>query len=72
MPFVSKKQRAYCFAEMRRNIKANKPVKWDCYSYGKHSKNSKKTSKIRNVKRKIHIGKRGGKYKIVNGRKVYV
>ena len=82
MPFESEAQRKLCFAQMQRDIKAGRKVRWNCFEFGKGTKKSlpkyvsNKTSRKSSSKstrpRKIHIGKLGGRYYITKGRKVYI
>lgn len=72
MPFVSQAQRAACYAQQSRDLKAGRTPRWRCHDYEHH--NSKKRKKRGNgkVKREVHVGPRGGKYVMFQGRKVYV
>jgi hypothetical protein len=87
MPFVSQKQRRLCYAMQSLSLKEGKKPTWNCEKWEKETSDKNlplykgmKVSKSRltkspsekKIKRKIHIGPRGGKYVIYNGRKVYV
>lgn len=71
MPFVSQAQRAACYAQQSRDLKAGRTPRWRCHDYehGIHKKRGKGGGKM---KRKVHVGPRGGKYVMFQGRKVYV
>lgn len=73
MPFVSDKQRRACFAIMRRYNEQGLKAPWDCHEYAKNSnKKSKKKSTRKSSSKKIFEGPRGGKYKMVRNKKVYL
>lgn len=66
MPFTSQAQRAACFAQYRRDIQAGIKPRWNCYSYGRHK--PQKRTRLGRIRR----GPRGGRYRMVRGRKVYI
>lgn len=69
MPFTSQAQRAACFAQYRRDIQAGIKPRWNCYSYGKDKKTrTRKNGRLGRIRR----GPRGGRYRMVRGRKVYI
>ncbi len=79
MPFVSQAQRAACYAQQSRDLKAGRVPKWKCHEFehGIHSKKTRKSLRSsrktsRTKKRKVHVGPRGGRYVMFKGRKVYV
>lgn len=75
MPFVSQAQRAACYAQQSRDLKAGHTPQWKCHEFehGIHSKKSRKSTRGRRYqKRKVFTGPRGGKYVLFQGRKVYV
>ena len=86
MPFKNQQQVKACFAQYKRDIKANRIPVWDCYKWldesPKNIKGSRMRSRSRSYKRlspvkykrerKVYIGPRGGKYVIVKGHKIYI
>jgi hypothetical protein len=86
MPFVSEAQRRACYAQMRRYNEKGLVSPWDCHKFAKGEKNSykkssykkklsqvpKRKSKKKSSSKKVFTGPRGGKYKIVRNKKVYV
>ena len=81
MPFVSKSQERACWARYRQRVLSGQKIDWDCYEWGRHTDHSriperiykKKSSKnSKKKKTKIYVGKRGGKYIIKSGNKIYL
>jgi len=77
MPFVSDKQRRACFAIMRRYNKMGIEAPWDCHQFAKGTlkKSNKKSSNKKpkkSGKKGVFIGPRGGEYKLVKNKKVYL
>jgi len=74
MPFVSEAQRRKCFLEMHRAHEKGEVAKWDCYKFAKSPKRSPKrtSAKKRSSPQKVFVGPRGGKYKLVKNKKVYL
>lgn len=75
MPFVSEKQRRYCYFLAGQARKQGKEPSWDCEAYGKGEDRSPRRSSPsprRSPGKKIFTGPRGGRYTISDGRKVYV
>lgn len=64
MPFVNEKQRRLCYLLQSQALKSGKKPKWNCKKYGSHKSKSKSP--------KIVIGPRGGRYRIKNGRRIYL
>lgn len=74
MPFKNKAQMRACFSKYNQDIKAGRIPAWDCYKWIKETPgySTPKRSPTRNFGYKIYIGSRGGKYAIVNGKKIYI
>jgi hypothetical protein len=74
MPFVSQAQRAACYAQQSRDLKAGRIPKWKCHEFehGIHSKKRNPRRQHKAKKRKVHIGPRGGRYVMFKRRKVYI
>lgn len=68
MPFVSKSQSRYCWWLEKNGNKKGKS--WNCSKWA-HETNWKELPEKR-LSIKILIGPRGGRYKMKNGRKIYI
>ena len=84
MPFVNDAQRRACYAQMSRDVKAGRSIRWDCSAYARGEPStarsrsrSRSPKKAPRVLKKIHTGKRGAQYRIIKTsdgfeRKVYI
>ena len=87
MPFQSKSQLVACLYAQERNKhkkgKKSKKAKWDCMEFLEETPNfdklpwktgckAKKTTKEKYQGHVVHIGPKGGKYIMKDGKKVYV
>ena len=72
MPFKSRKQQRACYAQRARDIKAGRPVKWDCDEFARDT-DFKSLPLYKRNDQKLLLGPRGGMYYVSeSGRKVYV
>ena len=72
MPFKNKAQEQACFAQRRKDIINGKKPGWDCYKWLAEEAKHRKLVKEGKLRNEIHIGPKGGKYKIYMGRKIYL
>lgn len=70
MPFKSTSQIRWCYAAQNQALKEGKDPPIDCKKWYKETKDPKSLPK--KIRGKIYIGPRGGKYRIVNGKKIYL
>ncbi len=64
MPFVSEAQRRRCYVNMKRDLSIGITPKWDCVKYDKRVDQPKNEYEV-------FVGPRGGRYIIVDNKKVY-
>jgi len=64
MPFVNSAQRRACYYQRQQDIRAGRPVIWDCDEFSKVY--------VAGRMRKVYKTERGAKYVLVKGQRRYV